>query len=223
MLSIHMHEDGRVQMVRSDEGKPQRMKHIALQDLINAFQEQGISSPILPPGTVQYWRNFANQTLAIYTPAHKRTMRLCDEEFENMPVPATLFVCQLYKDETEYGVCNSAIFTLAGDFQGPSTTLYSFPYGNLFDDSRICWGEVVPKLSGIFQVGSLVDMFLGSNFNLDLTGLYNHELIAEPGEEYADLYTFWNKIKYQKEIPVQFLREVGQYRNLEEFLYFIQG
>ena len=224
MLSIHMHDDGRVRMVRDEEnGQPQKIKHVALQDLIGAFQDQAMASPILPPGTVQYWRSFNNQVLAVYTPAHKRTMSLCGEEYENMPVPATLLVVQLYSNDNGFGVSNSAMYTMAGDFQGPNTQLYSFPYGNLFDDSRICWGEVQPNLGNVFQVGSLVDVFLGSDFNLDLTGLYRHDRMAENDEEYVDLPTFWKRMQGQEQIPTNLLRDVGQYRNIEDLLYFIRN
>ncbi len=222
MLSIHMHDDGRVRMVRDEEGLPQKVKHVALQDLIGAFQDQAIASPIMPTGTVQYWRGFTNETLTLYTPAHKRTMSLCGEEYENMPIPATLFVVQLYKTNEEYGVSDSAIFAVQGDFLGPETQLSAFPYGNVFDDSRICWGEVQPNLANVFQVGSLVDVFLGSDYNLDLTGLFRHDQMSEgQDEDYVDLPTFWKKIQGMEQIPRNLLRHVGVYRDIEDLLYFI--
>ncbi len=222
MLSIHMHDDGRVRMIREETDQPQKVKHVALQDLIEAFQDQTMSSPLLPPGTVQYWRGSSNETLAVFTPAHKRTMLLCGREYKDMPVPPTLFVFQLYRYEDSLSIGNSAVFVLKDDFRGEGTWLHKFPYGNVFDDNRICWGEVNPGLKSVYQVGSLVDMFLGSDFNLDLSGMYRQDRWNDT-EHGVDLYGFWDKMSKLDQVPDELLIDVGTYRDVEDILYFIRN
>jgi len=50
--------------------------------------------------------------------------------------------------------------------------LFKFPYGNVYDDGRICWGEVhMPAITNPSDAAKLLPMFLDSNYNGDL-GLY---------------------------------------------------
>lgn len=224
MLSIHMHDDGRVRMVQQDSGQPQKVKYVALQDVITAFRDQALASPLLPPGTVQYWRGYQYETIAVYTPAHTRTMSLCNKNYENMPVPATLFVFQFYKNDDGFTLSDSGVFALDGDFQGETTKLYHFPYGNVFDDHKICWGEVENHLKSVVQAGSLVDLFLGSDYNYDLDGRFQWsegEDLSDDDEGY--LAGFWKKMQGQDKFPKEHLIDTGTYKDLTDILYFIRN
>lgn len=221
MLSIQMHDDGRIRMSREEEGQLQKVKYVAVQDLIEAFRDQTMSSPILPLGTIQYWRGPQHDTLSIYTPAHLRHMSLCGVEYQHMPIPATIFVFEMYRGEDSLFLGNSAVFVTTTEFRGPQTLLYKFPFGNVFDDCRICWGEVSHSLQSVYQAGSLVDLFLGSNFNTDLLGHFPRNL-WENSEE-PELVMLWRQVAGQNKFPQEWLLNVGEYGGIEDLLYFIRN
>lgn len=216
MITIHMHDDGRVQLVE-EASNAQRVKYVGLPDLLSAFREQPLRSPVLPQNALQFWQGFEHEAVALYAPAHHRKMMLMDKEHK-MPVPATIFVLRFNRQEVLY-INESAIFTVVGPFVGPETVLYSFPYGNVFDDNRICWGEVGVQLKSLFQAASLVDLFLGSVFNFDLSPLC--DIPSMTGDDHIDLPSVWTLMEGEQEFPKENLLEVGTYEDIETHCSFL--
>ena len=224
MFTIHMHDDGRVQVIRQDTSAPQKVKYVSLDDLVMAFKDQATQSPILPQGVVQFWQGYDYEAFTVYRAPHKRKMTLCEEEYD-MPIPGILIAARFNKNDEGLTLTDSAIFAVRGPFMGEETKLCSFPFGNVFDDNLICWGGVGINLKTSFQVGSLPDLFLGSNYNFDLEGRYvqpdNVDNDDEDDENYQGLQDFWKEMSALEKFPENRLIELCTYRNIRDYISFL--
>lgn len=220
MLSIHLHDDGRVQITEKNQGKPSKTKYVALEEVVVAFRDQAIASPLMPLGTVQYWQGYQHESLTVYREPHQRTMTLEDENY-NLPVPGLLFGFRAQKHNGGLVFSESSVFAVKGQFIGEKTQLCQFPYGNVFDDNKICWGEVQTEFKNIFQIASLIDVFLSSNFNFDLDGFYTEIDNRKKDEEEEGLEMFWKSMKKETRFPEHRLIEECKYGEIEKHAQFL--
>lgn len=52
---------------------------------------------------------------------------------------------------------------------GEKETLYCYPFGNVYEDGKICWGNVsLPKIQKLEEINIFVSMFFSSGTNDDL-------------------------------------------------------
>jgi len=199
MLTIHLHQDGRVQLV--DKGQtPHSTRYVALEEMVHAFRGQAMSSPILPEGCVQYWSGHGYQIATIYKEAHVREMHFYEETYK-VPVPGTIFAFRIeqHGEEQPY-MCESAVFTTVGMWNGEKTQLCAFPYGNVYDEHTICWGELEFENLYIHQLTGMPDIFLSSPFNDDLSG---HYLVPDGAS--LSLREFWQEMDGRDKFPEKYL------------------
>ncbi|TNE50984.1 MAG: hypothetical protein EP343_05985 [Deltaproteobacteria bacterium] len=205
MYTIHMLPDGRVQLI--DKRKTSHnTRYVALESLVSVFSRQSLASPTLPPGCIQHWRGGGYQAVALQKPAHERTMQMYEDTY-TLPIPDTLFLYRIQGDtEHELKLTESAVFAMKGPWSGLDTDLYDFPFGNVFDDRTICWGDYDVKLRHFHHLDMVAEMFLGTPFNTDLAGMYD-----DGYDESANLIDFWNDVKDQKTFPMDRLHHVCKY------------
>jgi hypothetical protein len=212
MLTIHMHDDGRVQMVDKEQ-VPHKTRYVALQDMVEAFRGQAMSSPVLPQGCVQYWRGHGYEIVTIYREPHVRKMEYFDDTYD-MPVPGTLYAFRIDDHEGDNPqMTESAVFAVAGMWKGGDTQLCGFPYGNVYDEHTICWGELEFETIKLHQLTGMPDMFLSSPYNDDLSGQYQN-----PDPEGQSLGDFWEDLSGQPRFPNERLVPVCLYSELPSFL-----
>ena len=211
MYTIHMFPDGRVQLV-DQRTVPHTTRHVSLEAILEVFQAQTISSPALPKGTIQYWRGNGFSVVALQHPAHIREMYMYEQSYR-LPVPDTLFLFRvLHREQGEITLCDSAVFAMDGPWQGDDTQLYGFPYGNVFDEHTICWGDYNVTLPNFYNIDTMMDMFLGTPFNTDLAGHF------DSGSEALSLDEFWSDLDQGTEFPVAMLEPVCVYKDLQQFM-----
>jgi hypothetical protein len=67
-------------------------------------------------------------------------------------------------------VHESSAFALSGPITSLNNSLCKFPFGNTYDDGRICWGGVkLPKIKEPIDILSCVSSFMDSEYNGDLS------------------------------------------------------
>lgn len=197
MYSINMLPDGRVQLV-DQRGKSNRTRYVALESLISVFSQQSIASPTLPPGSIQFWRGGGYHVVALQRPAHVRTMYMYDEPYK-LPMPDTLFLFRVQKEsDLEIKLIEAAVFAMKGPWNGGDTQLFDFPYGNVFDDRTICWGDYNVKLSQFHHLDMVTEMFFDTPFNTDLAGVYD-----DGTDECENLVDFWESVKEKETFPLE--------------------
>lgn len=213
MLTIHMHKDGRVQLI-DQEQQPHKTRYVALEEMIEAFRGQAIQSPVLPEGSLQYWRGHGYELVTLYREPHIRTMTLFDDEYQ-MPVPGLLYAFRIesFGDELPQ-MGESGVFAVKGRWQDMSTQLCSFPYGNVYEEHTICWGELEFENVKLQQMTGAPDIFLSSPFNDDLGGMYRN-----PSEdEGQNLREFWEELDGKESFPEDRLVEVCTYSEIKDYL-----
>ena len=219
MLSIHLHSNGQVQLIDRNETPPST-RFVSLESFIDVFRGQENASPILPEGCVQYWRGTDYTIVALKRAAHKREMSIYSDESlygsYTLPIPATLFVFRVSNPENKVmTIIESAIFTFFGDWKGVDTQLYSFPYGNIFDEQTICWGDFEGTIQSIEQLDSFIDVFLSTPFNDDLTPLFKQ---SDDIENSVSIFSFWEKMSLLPEVPEESLTPVCTYEEMPAYL-----
>lgn len=212
MFTIHMFSDGRIQLADHRLSAPQT-RFVALESLVDVFRQQSMGSPVLPPGCLQYWRGYEHSVFVLQKPEHRREMNLQNTSYM-IPVPDTLFVFRIQQEpEKPPSLTESVVLAMSGPWQGEHTTLYEFPFGNIFSDRTICWGDFDVELPNFHHLDVLTDIFLGTPFNTDLSGNY-----YSPGPDEQDLTCFWAEMEEHKAFPTERLIRAFCYNELVEQL-----
>ena len=117
----------------------------------------------------------------MYIPAGVRPLLFIGSD-EPLIVPFPVLV---FYFRTKMGkVTVSKVFAAKDEKLTENTVLYSYPFGNVHDDGRICWGgNVLPDIKQLTDFEKLVEMFLGSETNNDLYrnvgGVTQEQLLAK--------------------------------------------
>ena len=138
-------------------------------DIINMsrMEEDLFRTGQLPKG---YWDGYISVSnpstfkVVVVVPEARRLLNYYGESFE-VPFPALTFLIA-----TTAGKVNvSKVFAVLGQNIAPESTLYHYPYGNVYDDGKICWGQnILDSLPSIRSVDGIVALFFGSETNDDL-------------------------------------------------------
>jgi hypothetical protein len=93
------------------------------------------------------------------------------KELSGVAFPGLLMavVCRPEKNGT-LRIVHERLFATGSPTLRDTDILYRFPFGNVYEDGRICWGQVneSKNIKSISQAGSLLDTFLFNTMNSDL-------------------------------------------------------
>lgn len=94
-------------------------------------------------------------------------------EFTKIPLPKILFTTILGERgsaEKYYFIRKCYIHAIQDEVLSPNTNVYSFPFGNLYEDGSVCWGDNVfePATNLLFLDNVLTKYFTATPFNNDL-------------------------------------------------------
>lgn len=102
----------------------------------------------------------------IYVPAGIRPLLFSGyEEHLIIPFPSLVFYFR-----TKMGkITVSKVFATKDKILTDNTVLYGYPFGNVHDDGRICWGgNVLPNIKQLADFEKVIELFLGAGTNNDL-------------------------------------------------------
>lgn len=93
------------------------------------------------------------------------------KEFKNVAFPGLLMAITMrVKSNGQLEVANHKLFATPNPIIRDNDQLYRFPFGNVYSDGAICWGNIVPgkNIKTLTQAASLLDEFLYGRMNADL-------------------------------------------------------
>ena len=88
---------------------------------------------------------------------------------------------------------------------GPASRLCYYPFGNVYDNGKICWGNTVfPKMTSIKDAEKLIQAFFDAETNNDL---YQNRIAERP--EFKEQSGLLETLKEMEVFPQKWLKENG--------------
>lgn len=88
---------------------------------------------------------------------------------------------------------------------GPASRLCYYPFGNVYDNGKICWGNTVfPKMTSIKDAEKLIQAFFDAETNNDL---YQNRIAEHP--EFKEQSGLLETLKEMEVFPQKWLKENG--------------
>ena len=189
-------------------------KNIHLDDLITELvSDYKISTGLLPQGTRMY-KGAGSEYIACVEIAakvrdftisrYKDGNKLTDEIIQ-IPYPTCLFIFSIHNKIA----VEIKLFALKHPLQTEKDKLYCFPFSNVYQDGRICWGQagVSFKVKKPMEMVGIINQFLGSKFNGDIAQ-NNVTLTKDCG--FTDFWGLIRAVTGKSEFPLEFLKETNQ-------------
>ena len=150
-------------------------KEISLEDYVKLLSKtrDGVEKtiiPRLPEGTVYLeWGDAFNYNIAVAVNAMVHpTAFMSSENVAMLPFPGLIFLFKV-----ERGILtNSRCFAIQALPRAvtPETEIYMFPYGNVYDDGKLCWGSNfdISHVESVASLETVVETFFNATMNRDL-------------------------------------------------------
>lgn len=114
----------------------------------------------------------------LIVPEGLRPFYYMDEIFM-IPFPVLVFYFMVLDGRMTFSKC----YAMKKGSVTEDSILYHYPFGNVYDDGKICWGKnKLPEIKRMKELETLVSLFFGSPTNNDL---YNPSSILKCSEEYV--------------------------------------
>ena len=196
------------------------LKHISYQDFVEllteSYKHDGAVNRIgtLPIGFIDggYEKITSTYEAIMHLPAQERPMKYFDKVYI-VPFPDLVFYLKAQKGN----VTTSKVFALESGDTTENAKLYRYPYGNVYDDGRICWGSnrnTIPRVHCLKDFEKVVTLFFGAETNNDLFQSPKYEkdgvLVDVSQTELIQL------VEGKEKFPVEFLNpcRIGTMKNL---------
>lgn len=174
-ISIDVDSDGEAS-VKLISGSLTRTKNISISSLIESLAANArLNSGLMPYGTIWFAGNQNEYSVLIEHPAFINKLNFGGVEY-SIPFPRCLFKFSVRNKRinASFVACLSHAVISGNDY------LYSFPFGNVYNDRRICWGGVeLPTIYSPLALRGAISLFFSSGFNGDLF-LYSGVKITPP-------------------------------------------
>ena len=86
-----------------------------------------------------------------------------------LPFPAQVF----YLEVKGGAVKNKKVYAVKDEIICPDTELFYYPFGNVYDDGRICMGNILTELPTINDSVKFIEAFINGRTNSDLARMKN--------------------------------------------------
>ncbi len=206
-LTIEL-KQGRTEAIarfKTDEGKI-ATKTIAVADLIAELsRDLEITTGVLPGGTRFYSGTKSVYRIGIQVPAKVRTADFTLHDVGpkriTVPFPEMLFVFSI----REKRISDSTLFACIPPIGRAHDRLYFFPFGNVWEDGRICWGSVhQPQIEEPIVLDTMVTRFFSSAFSGHL--VHGSSMFNPPEEGIVNLRTLLEHLSGQEHFPDRILK-----------------
>lgn len=200
----------------SPDGRVQE-KCISAEDLTASLARQHTMSTGIVPDHTRYFRGDKRQyVIAIEAPAKVRNFALYvnqraheegdkyEPEELRMPMPRCIFFFKINNER----IMNSYLYCLLNPLGTNMDRLYWFPFGNTWEDGRICWGSQssMPVIKTPMALVGLIGMFFDLPYNGDL---YNTHHIRLPDGITNEFFSTVRHFSGQDIFPSNCLADAG--------------
>lgn len=152
-------------IARFKKGDQVSTKNISISDLIvQLSKDMEITTGILPSGTKFYAGTKNCYCIGVQIPAKVRTAEFNAGGIKTftVPFPEMLFIFNIKNER----IIESSLFSCIPPVGRSHDRLYRFPYGNVWKDGRICWGDLyIPDIKEPIVLDSVVQKFFNSVFS----------------------------------------------------------
>lgn len=148
-------------------------KNVAPEDFIAAIQEDMVlRTGIISRGVREYLVSGPTTVITLETPPRTRKIvyqkrNINVEHKYNIPFPGLVFIFKIVSNKLN----NAWVYATKEPLLRKSVELFLFPYGNVYGDGRICWGDESFLAADTYtatNVSSIVTRFIQAPFNDDL-------------------------------------------------------
>lgn len=158
--------------IEEGEGLRRSKKYVNVEDLRSILMEHmRLETGILPDFCKYYLNTDGKTIMVLQTPAKKREILYHgrgSRSVEEMTVPFPHVI---------FGVCLEGstvrqvlIYASKTPIVNNDTRLARFPFGNVWEDGRVCWGNTsIPSINNINQAITVPNLFFQAPFNGDLS------------------------------------------------------
>jgi hypothetical protein len=194
--TINIKIDDNLAHVKYTYGGVDRSKILSLDTLVSAFTQHGdIKTPLLPPGCRYYRVNKTHHSIYLEVPPCVRTIKYINRDQKvifqgSFPCPWTLMELVFVANNQEFILNDSRIFSALTPITSLKTDIYHSPYPNVFNDTRICWGNNKISVSTLAGAGIAIDYFFSANFNTDLHPSINSPRFEDMARDLKDKQFF---------------------------------
>lgn len=172
--------------------------------LAELSRDMEITTGILPAGTKFYAGTRNSYRVGVQVPAKVRTADFTLHEVGarrmTVPFPETLFVFGV-KDKR---IMDSSLYACVPPVGRPYDRLYRFPFGNVWENGNICWGNAAhPEIGEPIVLDSVVSRFFTSVFSGHLVNGAN---MFNAPEGVVNLRTLLEHLSGQEHFPDRILK-----------------
>lgn len=150
--------------MKVSNGRKSISKTLSLDEYINTISESvkitlpSVCSGFLPYGTLATWVSEKSRKALFFVPAGKRPLRIKDK-LVFIPFPSVLFLLS-----TTGEVHMWSLQEQTAEQVNEGSKLYSWPFGHVYDDGRLCTGSVETKFTEFSEIPVVVGNILsGTN------------------------------------------------------------
>lgn len=143
-----------------------------------------------------------NYKVVVVIPKQRTPLFYSDTHFE-VPYPDLAFFYQVEKGKVTY----SKVFALKTVTE--ESMLYHYPYTNVYDDGRICWGcNHLPECNSLADVDMLTSLFFSAKCNDDL--FTPRKMLRNCDMYTGNVRAYLQKVSENDAFPEEFLLETGK-------------
>ena len=200
-------------VVFTDEKGRKNSKMVEMGSLLKAFQKSVVETGELTPigeipfgyynGAVGIRNNKLKADIVTVLPASMQMMQYENTQYD-VCVPSLVFSFHVDKGRLE----KTRVFVLKDDKPTGNSVLYRYPFGNVYDDGRVCWGSnVFPDILEIKRLEMVMTLFIQSPCNSDL---YKSEKCI--GVKDIPLRELFDQLHNKQDFPEEYLMPIKKQR-----------
>lgn len=191
-----------------------KKKTVSVEDFIDSLanatkkQNEFIRVGKLPYGYYDAAFSVENDSFKCVTiiPKGKQTVKYKDLVF-CIPFPSLAFYFEVLKGN----LTNSCCYAIADTDHNDNTSLYRYPFGNVYDDGDICWGNnQIEYISNIKKIENIITLFYCLPTNDDMYSCGKNIAVCDITLNLQGFYTKLQEMdKFPEELLINTSKELG--------------
>ena len=147
--------------------------------------------------------------------ARRRAAELKGEDYKasmiTIPFPACIFMFVVKGGRLR----TSKVVAVKQTLNTMADRVYRFPFGNTFQDARICWGyNDLPEFNKPMDAISMMALFFDAPFNGDLLDTHTIKPLKDENVQIAEVLALIKHIEGKEKFPEDALYDLGNFSKL---------